>query len=198
MPGPLSYRPHPFDCGCDYKHGNPTLTPREMVEALANVPVPGGRRRTTLVAFAWLGRQPGGSARVADATKQQRDRLTALAQVREPLVRFTRHGTIEMTAAGWRVWNSAEAWWSLHHDEAAKAMLYGTENPIRGRGRLCCPHCGNCDPSQVEDNGEPLSSPYLALLCVARVHPDQSIHLFPEVGEDGLTVCGMQWEPNAR
>ena len=64
-----------------------------------------------------------------------------------------------------------------------------------------CPHCGNADPAQVEDNGCSTSSYDLTLLCVARVPPKEAAHAddryTPDADEDGKTACGMQWDPNA-
>lgn len=63
-----------------------------------------------------------------------------------------------------------------------------------------CPHCGNTDSRFIQDNGDSPRSPDLTLLCVARVKPaDWSFVEMPEpdqIGDDGLTACGMQWEPN--
>lgn len=64
-----------------------------------------------------------------------------------------------------------------------------------------CPHCGNADPKQMEDNG--MRPHYLdfTLLCVARVAPgedafDGKANPPLEVAPDGTVACGMQWCPN--
>ena len=65
-----------------------------------------------------------------------------------------------------------------------------------------CPHCGNSRPSLIENNGCRVNSPDLTLLCIARVrHGDEATdphHPAVEVDDDGLVLCGMQWEPNAQ
>jgi hypothetical protein len=63
-----------------------------------------------------------------------------------------------------------------------------------------CPHCGNADPAQVEDNGCSVSSYDLTLLCVARTTPKGAAHFdakLTEVASDGTVACGMRWDPNA-
>lgn len=64
---------------------------------------------------------------------------------------------------------------------------------------MACPHCGNRNPSLIETNGERATSPDYTLLCTARVPLGESSLLREdeEVGEDRLTICAMQWEPNA-
>ena len=59
-----------------------------------------------------------------------------------------------------------------------------------------CPNCDNTKPNLIEDNGERVSSPDLRLLCVARVCRGDEAFDGEVVGDDGLVLCGMQWEPN--
>jgi len=67
--------------------------------------------------------------------------------------------------------------------------------------RYACPHCGNTDTRLMQDNGLRANHPDFTLLCVKRVPPDESsferVLITPEdINADGLTACGMQWEPN--
>jgi hypothetical protein len=66
--------------------------------------------------------------------------------------------------------------------------------------RPVCPHCGNRDPKQMEDNGASESSFDYTLLCVARVKPgsDALADFEPKAvpGPDGTVACAMQWCPN--
>lgn len=58
-----------------------------------------------------------------------------------------------------------------------------------------CPNCGNKDRKLIQDNGEPLSSPDLTFLCVAKVMPEDSSFDHLPLAERP-SECGMQWEPN--
>lgn len=60
-----------------------------------------------------------------------------------------------------------------------------------------CPNCGNTDAATIESNGEPIGSPDRTLLCLARVPENVSSYDLAEVGPDGLTECGWQWEPHS-
>lgn len=59
-----------------------------------------------------------------------------------------------------------------------------------------CPNCGNRNQAFVQDNGERPSSPYLTLLCIAPVKPEDSPFDFLALAQRP-GACGMQWEPNA-
>lgn len=66
--------------------------------------------------------------------------------------------------------------------------------------RKRCPHCGNTDSKYIQDNGEPLKSLDLTLLCVNPVAPEDWSFAEKPIAEDfdtnGQVPCGAQWEPN--
>jgi hypothetical protein len=61
-----------------------------------------------------------------------------------------------------------------------------------------CPHCGG---HSIEDNGLRRSNPDLTLLCTTRVKLDEASLDYEDFGdtpldENGLVICGHQWNPH--